>query len=63
VSVDSNRYLQIRGRVEVITTARAREQIITLAGKYTGTAGCDSAWPGDVRVIYKIQPVTASGMG
>ena len=63
MSDDSDRYLQLKGLVEVITTEGAREQIVTLAGKYTGTVGCDSARPGDVRVIYKIQPVTASRMG
>lgn len=47
------RYLQIRGRVVMITEEEANEHIDSLARKYTGANYADRQ-PGQVRVIYKI---------
>jgi len=57
---DPYRYLQIKGRVEEITTAVAREHIDVLAGKYIGTAHYKGFHHGDVRIIYKILPESVS---
>ncbi|MDD5468466.1 MAG: PPOX class F420-dependent oxidoreductase [Anaerolineales bacterium] len=47
------RYLQIRGRVVMITEEGANEHIDSLARKYTGANYADRQ-PEQVRVIYKI---------
>jgi len=48
------RYLQIRGRVEEVTTDGAEAHINTLSHRYTGQ---DYSYrKGEVRVIYKITP-------
>jgi PPOX class probable F420-dependent enzyme len=57
------RYLQIRGRVVVITEEGANGHIDTLAGKYTGVAKYQWHSPGQVRVTYKILPEHVSAMG
>lgn len=53
---DPYRYVQMRGRVVEITEDGALAHIEALARKYTGKPwrGMD---PGEVRVIYKIQPL------
>jgi PPOX class probable F420-dependent enzyme len=57
------RYLQIRGRVGRITEDGAVEHIDLLARKYLGHDKYTLGQPGEVRVIYEIEPETASGMG
>jgi PPOX class probable F420-dependent enzyme len=57
------RYLQIRGRVGRITEDGAVEHIDLLAKKYLGHDKYTLGQPGEVRVIYEIEPETASGMG
>lgn len=55
------RYLQIRGRVDEVTTQGAEEHIHQLSRKYTG--GDFTIPSGVVRTIYKILPEKASVMG
>lgn len=50
------RYLQVRGRVVEITEEGADAHIDMLAHKYLGQEKFSSRRPGEVRVIYKIQP-------
>jgi PPOX class probable F420-dependent enzyme len=57
------RYLQIRGRVRKVTEEGAAAHIDSLAKKYLGVDKYPYAQPGDVRVIYEIEPLRASGMG
>ena len=57
------RYLQIRGRVHKVTEAGAAAHIDALAKKYLGQDKYPYARPGDVRVIYEIEPLAVSGMG
>jgi PPOX class probable F420-dependent enzyme len=56
------RHLSVRGRIAAETEAGAREHIDVLARKYLGQ---DYAWlrPGDVRVIYEIEPLSAATDG
>lgn len=57
------RYLQIRGRVRRVTEEGAAAHIDSLAKKYLGQDKYPYHQPGDVRVIYEIEPLRASGMG
>ena len=57
------RYLQIRGPVVEITTEGADAHIDTLAEKYTGAGRRFNHQPGEVRVIYKIEPTRVWTMG
>jgi len=57
------RYLQVRGRVRKVTEAGAAAHIDSLAKKYLGVDKYPYAQPGDVRVIYEIEPARVSGMG
>jgi len=57
------RYLEIRGKVTDITENGGEEHIDKLAKKYLGVDKYPYRQEGDVRVIYKIQPKTASYMG
>jgi PPOX class probable F420-dependent enzyme len=57
------RYLQVRGRVRKVTEAGAAAHIDSLAKKYLGVDKYPYAQPGDVRVIYEIDPARVSGMG
>ena len=57
------RYLQIRGRVGRVSEEGADQHIDSLAKKYLGQDKYPYAKPGEVRVIYEIDPVSASGMG
>lgn len=50
------RYLEIRGRVVDITEQRADEHIDKQAKKYLGVDKYPYRQPGEVRVLYKIQP-------
>ena len=57
------RYLEIRGRVVEITQSGADEHINKLAQKYLGQAVYPYRQPGEVRVLYKIEPVKFNSMG
>jgi PPOX class probable F420-dependent enzyme len=57
------RVIQIRGRVDEITEERAEEHFETLAYKYTGNRKLQERPPGEVRVKYKITPVSVTKMG
>jgi len=57
------RYLEIRGRVVEITEEGADAYIDKLAKKYLGQDKYPYAQPGEVRVLYKIQPEHMTMMG
>ena len=57
------RYLQVRGRVRKVTEAGAATHIDSLAKKYLGVDKYPYAQPGDVRVIYEIEPTSVHSMG
>jgi PPOX class probable F420-dependent enzyme len=57
------RYLQVRGRVGRVIEAGADQHIDLLAKKYLGKDKYPFAKPGETRVIYEIEPASASGMG
>jgi PPOX class probable F420-dependent enzyme len=57
------RYLEIRGKVVEITENGADEHINKLAKKYLGKDVYPFRQPGEVRVLYKIEPEKVSSMG
>ena len=57
------RYLQVRGRVGRVLEAGADRHIDLLAKKYLDKDKYPFAQPGEMRVMYEIEPVSASGMG
>lgn len=57
------RYLQLQGRVVEITETGADQHIDRLAKKYLGVDKYPHRQPGEVRVIYKIEPDRAQSMG
>jgi len=57
------RYLEIRGKVVEITEEGADASIDKLAKKYLGVDKYPYAQPGEVRVLYKIQPEHTTMMG
>jgi PPOX class probable F420-dependent enzyme len=57
------RYLEIRGKVVDITQQGADDHIDSLAQKYLGQAKYPYRQPGEVRVLYKIEPQKLSSMG
>ena len=57
------RYLEIRGRVAEITEHGANEHIDKLAKKYLGVDKYPYGQPGEVRVMYKVQPEHTTTMG
>ena len=57
------RYLEVRGRVAEITEDGADEHIDKMAKKYLGQDKYPFRQPGEVRVLYKIQPLHTSRMG
>ena len=57
------RYIQIRGRVKRVSEAGADQHIDSLAKKYLGKDKYPFAQPGDVRVMYEIEPRAANAMG
>ena len=57
------RYLEIRGQVVAITQEGADDSINRLAKKYLGVDQYPYAQPGEVRVLYKIEPQHVSSMG
>jgi len=56
------RYVQIRGRVRSATEQGADAHIDALAKKYLGKDTYPFRQPGEVRVMYEIEPTAASGM-
>jgi PPOX class probable F420-dependent enzyme len=56
------RYLEVRGRVAEVTEQGADEHIDRMAKKYLGQEKYPFRQPGEVRVIYRIDPTAASGM-
>jgi len=57
------RHLSIRGRVADITETGADEHIDKMAKKYTGQDRYPNRRPGEVRVLYKIEPQAVHTMG
>ena len=57
------RYLQIRGRVASATESGADAHIDALAKKYLGKDKYPFRQPGEVRIMYEIEPVSVSGQG
>jgi PPOX class probable F420-dependent enzyme len=57
------RYLEIRGRVVEITEDGADAHIDSLAHKYLGVERYPGRGPGEVRVLYKIEPEHTTSMG
>ena len=57
------RYLEVRGRVAEITEDGANDHIDKMAKKYLGQEKYPFRKPGEVRVIFKIQPLHTSRMG
>ena len=57
------RYLEVRGRVAEITEEGADQHIDTMAKKYMGVDKYPYRQPGEVRVMYKIEPKRTSQMG
>ena len=56
------RYVQIRGRVASATETGADAHIDSMAKKYLGKDQYPFRQPGEVRVMYEIEPVSVSGM-
>ena len=57
------RYIQVRGTVSAATEKGADAQIDALAKKYLGQDKYPYSQPGDVRVIFEIEPTSAQAMG
>jgi PPOX class probable F420-dependent enzyme len=57
------RYLAIRGRVVEITQKGADEHINSLAQKYIDKAVYPYRQPGEVRVLYRVEPMKVTSMG
>jgi PPOX class probable F420-dependent enzyme len=57
------RYVQIRGRVASATDDGADAHIDQLAKKYLGKDIYPFRQPGEVRIMYEIEPISVSGMG
>lgn len=57
------RYLEIRGRVVEITEQGADAHIDKLAKKYMGVEKYPGRQPGEVRVLYKVEPEHFTTMG
>lgn len=57
------RYVQIRGKVRNATEQGADAHIDSLAMKYLGKETYPFRQPGEVRVMYEIEPSAVSGMG
>ena len=56
------RYLQIRGHVSRVVEVGADAHIDSLAEKYLGKDKYPFRQPGEVRVMYEIEPKSSSGM-
>jgi PPOX class probable F420-dependent enzyme len=60
---DPYRHLAVRGKVVEITEQVADAHIDALAKKYLGVDRYPNRKPGEVRVIYKIEPLHTATMG
>ena len=56
-------YLEVRGRVVEITEEGASEHIDKMAKKYLGVDKYPNRAPGEVRVLYRIEPLHVTFMG
>jgi PPOX class probable F420-dependent enzyme len=59
---DAYRYAQVRGRVARASEQGAAAHIDALAKKYLGRDKYPFARPGEVRIMYEIEPISVSGM-
>src|SRR5882757_3138377 len=57
------RYIQIRGRVARVAEHGAAEHIDSLAMKYLGKEKYPFSQPGEVRVMFEIEPTSTQVMG
>ena len=57
------RYIQIRGRVAHVTEQGADAHIDLLAKKYLGQDKYPWRQPGQIRVMYEIEPLSVQAMG
>ena len=57
------RYIQVRGQVGRVTEEGASAHIDSLAKKYLGQEKYPSARPGEIRIIFEIEPTSAHAMG
>ena len=57
------RHIQVRGRVKRVTEQGADAHIDSLAKKYLGQDKYPYRQPGEVRLIYEIEPISTSVMG
>jgi PPOX class probable F420-dependent enzyme len=57
------RYLEVRGRVAEVTEEGAEDHIDKMANKYIGQERYPWRRPGEVRVLYKIEPEHTTQMG
>jgi PPOX class probable F420-dependent enzyme len=57
------RYMQVRGTVSRATEQGAAEHIDSLAKKYLGKDKYPFGQPGEVRIMYEIEPQAAQTMG
>jgi hypothetical protein len=55
------RYVQIRGKVSRVTEEGAAQHIDKMAKKYLGKDKYPWAKPGEVRVLFEIEPTAVSG--
>jgi len=60
---DSYRYIQIRGRVTKLTEEGASAHIDSLAKKYLDKDKYPFARPGEVRLLFEIEPTSTQVMG
>lgn len=56
------RYLEVRGKVAEITEQGASEHIDRMAKKYLGVDKYPNRAPGEVRVLYRIEPLHVTFM-
>jgi PPOX class probable F420-dependent enzyme len=57
------RYIQIRGRVSHVTEEGASDHIDSLTKKYLGKDKYPYSQPGEVRVMFEIEPASTQVMG
>jgi PPOX class probable F420-dependent enzyme len=60
---NSYRYIQVRGQVSRVTEEGASAHIDSLAKKYLGQEKYPYARPGEIRIIFEIEPTSAHAMG
>jgi PPOX class probable F420-dependent enzyme len=57
------RYLEVRGKIKEVTEEGAEDHINKMAQKYLGMEKYPNLQPGEVRVIFKVEPERTSSMG